>query len=50
MTICYSVFLGTSLIFKLGDYLEGCGKVIEPRWDNLDCTDCVWIVPGTELP
>ena len=50
MTICYSVIPGDAIIFKLGDTLEGCGKITGVRWDRLSGSDCVWIVPGTEQP
>lgn len=50
MTIIYSVIPGDAIIFKLGDVLEGCGKITEILWDRLTCTDCVWIVPGTVQP
>ena len=47
MTVCYSVIPGDAMIFKYGDWLEGAGIVSEPDWARLDCTDCVWMVPGT---
>ena len=50
MTMCYSVVPGDALIFKLGDILEGCGVTTGVNWSRLDCTDCVWIVPGTIGP
>lgn len=48
MTILYSVIPGDAIVFPLGATLDGWGKVAEVRWDRLDCTDCAWMVPGTE--
>ena len=56
MMILYSVIDssaddGTGMIIRSGQGLEGVGTFTgDIKWDRLDPTDCVWIVPGTEFP
>lgn len=48
MVYTYSPVAQEALLCPLGSHLEGFGLLSKIRWDRLDCTDCVWIVPSTK--